>query len=93
MERNIGRPKSDKGQRTIRVTVTFHQDEYDRILRAAKKPTTFIRLAALKAAGHRGRCLLFDPTNIRTMYVHRVYYVTNRLRTVYVHFRYLRAHG
>lgn len=51
MERKIGRPKSDKGQRTIRVTVTFHQDEYDRILRAAKKPTTFIRSAALKAAG------------------------------------------
>jgi preprotein translocase subunit Sss1 len=50
MKRSAGRPKTDKGQRSVRVTVTYHRDEYDAILKVARKPTTFIREASLNAA-------------------------------------------
>lgn len=45
-----GRPPTEKGQRGVRVTVTFHEDEYKAIKAMAKKPTTFIHDAAVAAA-------------------------------------------
>lgn len=49
-----GRPKTTKGQRTERTTITFHPDELRTIKAAAKKaktkPVTFIRDAALAKA-------------------------------------------
>jgi len=49
-----GRPKTTKGQRIERTTITFHPDELETIKAAAKKaktkPVTFIRDAALTKA-------------------------------------------
>lgn len=52
--KQLGRPKSAKGQRPKRTTITFHPEELEKIKAAAKakktKTATFIRDAALDAA-------------------------------------------
>ncbi|HNR56185.1 MAG TPA: hypothetical protein PKJ19_13525 [Flavobacteriales bacterium] len=49
-KRNPGRPRTAKGQRSVRITITLHPDEYEAIKAASDKPTTFIREAALREA-------------------------------------------
>lgn len=53
-ERQRGRPKTEKGARPDRTTITWHSEEVEVIRTAAekvgKKPITFVRDAALTAA-------------------------------------------